>query len=114
MKDMMTYKGYFGSVHYDDDDKLFFGKLEFIQALSSYEGTDVASLRQAFEEAVNDYLDFCKETGRQPEKPCKGAFNVRVTTELHQKLVKHAMTEGVTLNTYIKSILEKAIAENHI
>jgi hypothetical protein len=43
----------------------------------------------------------------------KGAFNVRVTTELHQKLVKHAMTEGVTLNAYIKSILEKAVSENH-
>jgi predicted HicB family RNase H-like nuclease len=51
MKDMMTYKGYFGSVHYDDDERLFFGKLEFIQALISYEGTDVVSLRKAFEEA---------------------------------------------------------------
>ena len=48
MKDTMEYKGYFGSVHYNDDDKVFYGKLEFIRALVSYEGTDVVSLRAAF------------------------------------------------------------------
>ena len=37
MKDMMKYKGYFGSVHYSDDDNLFYGKLEFIRALVSYD-----------------------------------------------------------------------------
>jgi len=63
MKDTMEYNGYSGSVHYNDDDKVFYGKLEFICALVSYEGTDVVSLRTAFEEAVDDYLEFCKETG---------------------------------------------------
>ena len=33
MKDTMEYNGYFGSVHYNDDDKVFYGKLEFIRAL---------------------------------------------------------------------------------
>jgi predicted HicB family RNase H-like nuclease len=56
MKDLMKYKAYFGSVHYDDD-RVFHGKVEFIRALVSYEGTDVASLRKAFEEAVEDYLE---------------------------------------------------------
>jgi predicted HicB family RNase H-like nuclease len=71
MKDTMEYNGYFGSVHYNDDDKVFYGKLEFIRALVSYEGTDVVSLRAAFEEAVDDYLEFCKETGKQPENPSR-------------------------------------------
>ena len=48
MKDMMTYKGYTGSVHYSDDDRVFYGKVEFIRSLISYEGTDVASLHSAF------------------------------------------------------------------
>jgi predicted HicB family RNase H-like nuclease len=64
MKDMMKYKGYFGSVHYSDADNLFYGKLEFIRALVSYDGTDVKTLRQAFEEAVDDYLQMCHETDR--------------------------------------------------
>jgi predicted HicB family RNase H-like nuclease len=41
MKDMMTHKGYYGSVCYNDEDRIFYGKVEFIRALVSYEGTDV-------------------------------------------------------------------------
>jgi len=44
MKDMMKYKNYYGSVHYSDEDKLFYGKVEFIRALVSYEVTAVTSL----------------------------------------------------------------------
>ena len=113
MKDTMEYRSYFGSVHYNDDDKVFYGKLEFIRALVSYEGTDVVSLRSAFEEAVDDYLEFCKETGKQPEKPFKGTFNIRIDPSLHQRLVAHAMDEGKTLNSFIKDTLEKAISETH-
>jgi predicted HicB family RNase H-like nuclease len=113
MKDMMTYKGYFGSVHYNDDDKVFYGKLEFVRALVSYEGMDVLSLRTAFEEAVDDYLDLCREIGKNPEKPFKGTFNIRLDSSLHQRLVVHAMGEGKTLNAFIKDALEKAVSETH-
>ncbi|MCK9363975.1 MAG: type II toxin-antitoxin system HicB family antitoxin [Syntrophales bacterium] len=113
MKDTMEYKGYFGSVHYNDDDKAFYGKLEFIRALISYEGTDVVSLRTAFEEAVEDYLEFCRETDKQPEKPFKGSFNIRLDPFLHQQLVSHAMDEGKTLNAFIKDALEKAVSDTH-
>lgn len=113
MKDMMTYKGYFGSVHYNDEDKVFYGKLEFIRALVSYEGIDVASLRKAFEEAVDDYLDLCEESGKEPEKPFKGTFNIRLDPSLHQRLVTHALDEGKTLNAFIKEALEKAVSETH-
>ena len=54
---MMTYMGYYGSVHYNDDDRIFHGKIEFIRSLICYEGEDVKSLRMGFEEAVEDYLE---------------------------------------------------------
>ncbi len=71
MKDMMRYKNYYGSVHYSDEDKVFYGKVEFIRALVSYEGTDVKSLRKSFEEAVEDYLQTCKKQGKEPEHPSR-------------------------------------------
>jgi len=37
MKDMMTHRGYYGSVGYDDEDRIFYGKIEFIRALVSYD-----------------------------------------------------------------------------
>ena len=113
MKDSMEHNGYFGSVHYNDDDKFFYGKLEFIRTLVSYEGADVVSLRAAFEEAVDDYLEFCKETGKQPEKPFKGSFNLRLDPELHKRLVSNAMSEGKTLDDFIKELLQRAVSETH-
>ena len=107
MKDMMRYKNYYGSVHYSDDDKIFYGKVEFVRALVSYEGTDVRSLRNAFEEAVDDYLETCKEQGKEPEQPFKGSFNIRVGSNLHQRVALEAMKRGVTLNKYIVDVLEK-------
>jgi hypothetical protein len=70
MKDIkMTYKGYVGSIRYNEKDQIFYGKLEFINALVSYEGRDITSLRRSFRKAVSDYLKSCQQTNRQPEKP---------------------------------------------
>jgi len=111
MKDQMKYKDYFGSVHYDDDDKVFHGRVEFIRALVSYEGTDVESLRKAFEEAVDDYLELCRTQKRDPEKPFKGSFNVRVGPRLHQEIALNALNEGMSLNQFITWVLEKESRE---
>ena len=111
MKDMMKYKGYFGSVHFSDDDNLFYGKLESIRALVSYQGTDVKTLRRAFEEAVEDYLQMCHKNGKEPEKPFKGSFNVRIGPNLHQRVALNALTKGITINKYINDVLEKAVQD---
>lgn len=111
MRDLMKYRDYFGSVHYNDDDRIFHGRVEFIRALVSYEGTDVESLRRAFEEAVDDYLELCHKQKTEPEKPFKGSFNVRVGPRLHQEIALNALNEGMSLNQYITWILEKQSRE---
>ncbi len=78
MKNMMSCKGYYGSIHYNNDDQVFHGKLEFMRALINYEGEDIKDLKKSFEEAVDDYLDMCEEEGTEPEKPFKGSFNVEL------------------------------------
>ncbi len=107
MKDMMMYKGYVGSVHYSDDDHVFFGKLEYIKSLVNYEGTDVTSLRQSFEEAVADYLHLCAQEGIEPEKPFKGSFNVRAGSELHRRAALFAKEKGLNLNKVVTEALEQ-------
>lgn len=68
MKDMIHYKNYYGSVHYSEEDQLFYGKIEYIKSLVNYEGTDAASLKKAFEEAVGDYLELCLNEGLEPDQ----------------------------------------------
>ena len=110
MKDMMAYKGYYGSVHYSDEDQIFHGKIEFIRSLISYEGTDVSSLRTAFEEAVDDYLILCEAESKEPDMPFKGSFNVRTGTDLHRRAVLFAKAKGTNLNSIISDALEKYLS----
>lgn len=112
MKDMMEYKGYYGSVHYSDEDQVFHGKIEFIRSLVSYEGTNVKNLRKAFEAAVDDYLELCEVEKKEPEMPFKGSFNVRTGPDLHRRAMLYAKSKGLNLNSIITDALEKYLAKS--
>lgn len=109
MTDVMTYKGYLGSVRYSGEDEIFYGKIEAINDLVMFEGESVKELKKAFHEAVNDYLETCKEMGRQPNKPYKGSFNVRLSPELHRQAAIKAKILGMSLNQFVqRAVKEKA------
>lgn len=108
-KDSMVYKDYYGTVHYSADDELFYGKLEGINDSITFEGTTVQELKSAFEEAVDDYLEICKELNKEPQKPYKGSFNVRIDPELHKKLAIKAIEEGVSLNKIVEEAIKRAV-----
>jgi predicted HicB family RNase H-like nuclease len=40
MNNLIEYKGYIGSVEFSESDSLFFGKVQGIRSLISYEGTN--------------------------------------------------------------------------
>lgn len=102
----MKYKGYYGTVNFSAEDKIFYGKLEFINSAVMFEGTDVKSLEKDFKAAVNEYIELCKEQEIEPQKPFKGSFNVRTGTELHRKAVIHAIENNKNLNTLVTEALE--------
>lgn len=107
MKDAMEYKGYYGSVHYNDDDEIFYGKVEFIKSLINYEGTNVKSLRKAFAEAVDDYINYCETKKLTPEEPFKGSFNIRTGSKLHKQIAIYATENKTSLNKVVIDALEK-------
>jgi predicted HicB family RNase H-like nuclease len=110
MSDSMTYKGYIGTVRYSEEDEVFHGKIEAINDLIMFEGTSVKELKKAFHEAVDDYVETCKEMGREPQKPFKGSFNVRIPSDLHRKAVERATRMGVSLNQLVQKALEEKVA----
>ncbi len=111
MRDIMQYKGYYGSVHFDDDDLIFFGKVEFVRALISYEATDAKGIRKAFEDSVDDYLEMCREQNIEPEKPFKGSLNIRLGSELHRRVAIAAEQHHITINKFITKTLDRAVSE---
>lgn len=105
MKNMMEYKGYFGTVEYSKEDNCLFGKLAFIGDLVSYEGEAVSTLETAFHEAVDDYISECESSDKVPKKPFKGSFSVRPGEVLHREVMKASNGE---LNAFVcEAIQEK-------
>jgi predicted HicB family RNase H-like nuclease len=106
---MMKYKGYIGHVEYDDEAKIFHGEVVGLRDIITFQGKSVEELEQAFHDSVNDYLNWCKERGEKPEKTFSGIFNLRIPPELHAKLVLHAKTIGISLNSYVTEKLRSVV-----
>lgn len=107
---MMEYKGYIAKIEFDDDDNLFHGEVINLRDVITFQGHAVNELRQAFQESVEDYLEFCATRGEQPEKPYSGKFSVRLDPELHRKIAIQARMNSKSLNRWINETLEASVA----
>lgn len=109
MSKLLKYKNYFGSIEVSTDDMILFGKIECINDVVTYEAETVAALQAAFEEAVDDYIETCKELGRPADKPMSGTFNVRVGEDLHKKAYLKAKSSGMNLNEFVKEAVREKV-----
>ncbi|HOX91679.1 MAG TPA: type II toxin-antitoxin system HicB family antitoxin [Spirochaetales bacterium] len=114
MKDFIVYKEYLGSVHFNAEDEVFFGKIEGIDDLISFEGKSVDGLKKAFQEAVNDYIQICKDANKNCEKSYKGSFNVRIPSEIHKKAKRLAMMKGISLNQFVQNAVEQEVMRDNL
>ncbi len=104
----MTYKNYMGTVEYSHEDECLFGRILGIHDVITFEGESVKELRQAFEEAVDDYLAHCQKMGKEPQKPYSGKFLLRIDPTLHAKLAMQAQVNNMSLNQYAANVLAQA------
>ncbi|MBR5578809.1 MAG: type II toxin-antitoxin system HicB family antitoxin, partial [Lachnospiraceae bacterium] len=73
---------------------------------------DITAIEKEFHAAVDDYLEFCTEVGKEPDKEYKGTFNVRIEPELHKKLATKAFQENESLNTTVEKAIRAYLSEN--
>jgi len=109
MTDILEYKSYYASIHFSSEDEVFYGKIIGINDLVSFEGITVNELKAAFHEAVDDYLETCKEIGKEPEKTYKGSFNIRISPELHRQAAQYALLRGISLNDFVRNAIDYMI-----
>lgn len=109
MTNVMTYKGYNARIEFDDEDGVFFGKLAGIRDGVGFHADNVADLRTAFFEAVDDYLDTCAKIGREPQRPFSGKVMFRIDPETHRKAAVAAELAGKSLNQWAEDVLTEAV-----
>ena len=107
---MIEYKGYVGIFELDPEIDSFHGTVINTNDVITFYGSSVAELREEMRNSVDEYLEFCREKGREPEKPFSGKLMIRTSPELHRRIVLEAARHRVSMNAYVQEILEKAVA----
>jgi len=104
--DILKYKDYEGTAELDMTRGICRGKVLFIDDLVTYESASPADLQKEFEAAVDDYLETCAMLGKEPLRPFRGLFNVRVTPAIHRSATLRAVADGVSLNDVVVRALD--------
>jgi predicted HicB family RNase H-like nuclease len=97
----IQYTGYQASVEFEDGS--LFVKILHVDDLLMAECNSAAEVQRAAEELIDAYLEDCRELDREPAKPFKGSFNVRMTPELHRKVAMAAAEQKQSLNAWISA-----------
>lgn len=105
----LRYKGYLGTIEAELESNTLFGKLAFIRDTVTYEAVTLKELEEEFQHSVDGYLESCAELNREPQKPCKGSFNIRTGEDLHREAVIAA--EGQSLNAFVCEAIREKIAK---
>ena len=105
MNRILKHKGYYGSIEYDLDSKMLFGRLLGIKGAYIYEGKTLEDLEVDFRLYVEEYLYDCEQDGIKPQKPNIGSFNIRIGTDLHVLAADKAKKSGLSLNAFVKQAI---------
>lgn len=109
MGNVLTYKGYSTTVEVDVEDGFLYGSVIGMKDGIYFEGSTPQEAKAMFHEAVDDYLQHCEETGKEPEKPFKGSFNVRIGPDLHRQAALAAASRKESLNQFVAKAIAAAL-----
>ncbi len=111
---MLTYKGYTARIDVNIEDGVLHGRVLNTQDVITFEADRIEEVRQAFEDSVDDYLEFCQEIGQKPEKPFSGRILFRTTPALHRMIFLASEREEKSVNQWMEDALSRAALESTV
>jgi len=109
MSGNMHYKGFTTEVEYSETDTCLIGRIIGIKDIVVFHGYSVPEFKAAFEEAVDEYLDYCAKKGKEPQKPYSGKILLEIPPEVHAKLAVKAEMSGTNLNDFLLETLTNSV-----
>lgn len=105
---MMKYRGYVARIEYDEEDRIFAGRLAGIDDIVVFHGSTVDELETAFHESVDHYLEVSDRTGRPVQKPYSGKLMLRINPEIHAAVATASQVQGKSINQWAAEVLDRA------
>ena len=113
MNNVLEYKGYFTRIESDAASCTLRGKIEGIRDLVDFESSSAENIQIEFHNAVDDYLQFCEEVGKTPERSYRGSFNVRIKPQLHKRLYERSLQEDASMNSVVEEAIAAYLKDEH-
>jgi predicted HicB family RNase H-like nuclease len=112
MMNVLEYKGYHARVELDPEDECLVGRLVGINDIVGFHGETIAEIKTAFHEAVDDYVETCRKTGKTPERSFSGKVMFRIAPEVHARAALAAQLKGMSLNQWAETVLAQAVSQD--
>ncbi len=109
MKNTLSYKGFTARIEFDPDDNIFFGRVLGVQDIIGFHGETVTELTADFQNAINHYLDVCRQRGEKPQKTYSGKLTLRISPDIHANIAAAAAHTGKSINKWVAETLEHVI-----
>ncbi|WP_041235477.1 type II toxin-antitoxin system HicB family antitoxin [Dactylococcopsis salina] len=71
----MKYKGYEAVIEYDEEDRLFFGRVINIEDVIVFDGLSVDELEQSFQQVIDEYLADNQARDKKPNRSFSNQVN---------------------------------------
>ncbi|MDE0088874.1 MAG: type II toxin-antitoxin system HicB family antitoxin [Candidatus Poribacteria bacterium] len=107
----MKYKSYSARIEYSEEDGCLVGHIAGITDIVGFHGDTISELQEAFEEAVEDYLEMCQRLNKPPQKPYSGDLRLRIPPDIHVAIARAAKASGKDLEQWITDTFSHAIRQ---
>ena len=88
---------------------IFFGRVLGVQDIIGFHGETVTELTTDFHNAVNHYMDVCRQRGEKPQKNYSGKLTLRISPDIHADIAAAAAHSGKSINKWVAETLEHVI-----
>ncbi len=106
---MMEYENFKAQIEFDAEDNIFRGEVINTRDVIGFSGRSVEELQAAFRQAVERYLEWCRNRELPANDLYTGRVAVRISRDVHRSLAVAAQREGKPLNTWIAERLSEAV-----
>lgn len=105
----LKHKDYIATIEAIPEAGIFHGEVVNTRAVLTFQGSSLDELISAFADTIKDYEEWCRERGKQPERPYSGTVTLRMSAELHRRLAEAAAAVGKSLNGFINETLDHTV-----
>lgn len=93
------YKDYHTVIEFNEDDKVYHGKIEGIKDLVSFDGKTMEEAQEAFKESITDYFETCKTVNKKPDGNIHSLYQFDIyvleSKVAERELIIHGLEEGI-------------------